>query len=122
MQYRTLVAKHPEKFLPTLALVLMNLGGVQKELGQRNAALASAQEAVAHLRELAAARPEIFSPLLATGLSTLSVILSGVGNFDLAVEAAKEAVGHCRELVNLSATFRPLSQLVSEIWPTLMQR
>jgi hypothetical protein len=44
--YRKLAESRPEAFLPDLAMSLNNLGTAQSELGHREAALASTQEAL----------------------------------------------------------------------------
>ena len=61
-------------------------------LGQREAALAAAQQAVDLRRTLAAARPEAFTPDLARSLNNLANRLSDLGQREAALATAQEAV------------------------------
>jgi len=61
-------------------------------MGQREAALAAAEEAVTIYRTLAEARPAVFQPDLARSLTTLADSLSEVGRREEALAAAEEAV------------------------------
>jgi hypothetical protein len=53
---------------------------MQSALGQREAALASTQEAVEHYRGLAKARPDAFLPDLAMSLNNLGTMQSDLGS------------------------------------------
>jgi nucleoside phosphorylase len=75
-----------------------NLSVWQGALGQREAALASTQEAVAIRRRLAAARPEAFLPNLAGSLNNLSVRQSDLGQREAALASMQETVGLYRKL------------------------
>ena len=68
------------------------------EVGQREAALAPAQEAAALYRELAAKAPDAYRPDLALALNNLATSLSAVGQREAALAPAQEAAGLCREL------------------------
>ena len=84
--------------LPLLALSLNNLANGQSGVGQREAALATAQEAVELRRELAGWNRDAFLPDLATSLDNLAVMRSEVGQREAALATAQEAVGLRREL------------------------
>jgi tetratricopeptide (TPR) repeat protein len=73
------------------------------ELGEREAALAAAREAVELYRALAAQRPDAFRPDLAMSLNNLAAMLSELGEREAALAAAREAV----ELRRALAAQRP---------------
>jgi tetratricopeptide (TPR) repeat protein len=75
-----------------LAFALNNLATFLSALGEREAALATAQEAVALHRQLAAVRPDAFAPDLAMSLNNLANRLSDLGQREEALAAAQEAV------------------------------
>ncbi|MDC0678849.1 tetratricopeptide repeat protein [Sorangium atrum] len=78
--------------------LLNNLGKMQSELGQREAALASAQEAVTIRRTLAEQQPSAFLPDLALGLNNLGKTLSELGQREAALASTQEAVTRYRTL------------------------
>ncbi|MFT3766210.1 MAG: tetratricopeptide repeat protein [Minicystis sp.] len=80
------------------ARLLNNLSTWQSALGQREAALASTQEAADIYRTLAAARPETFLPGLAMSLNNLSVDQSDLGQREAALASTQEAVDIYRTL------------------------
>jgi nucleoside phosphorylase/tetratricopeptide (TPR) repeat protein len=80
------------------ARLLHGLGDWQDELGQREAALASTQEAVAIRRKLAQARPEAFLPDLATSLNNLGGMQSALGQREAALASTQEAADTYRKL------------------------
>jgi hypothetical protein len=63
---RQLAATRPDAFLPDLATSLNNLATFLSNLGQREAALAAAQEAVAILSPFFLALPSAFAQWMAT--------------------------------------------------------
>ena len=63
------------------------------DLGRREEALKTAEEAVGHYRALAEARPDAFIPDLAGSLNNLASRLSALGRREEALTAAEEAVG-----------------------------
>ncbi len=63
-----------------MAAALNNQANRQSEMGQREAALQSIEEAVKIRRELAARNREMFLPNLATGLQTFGRVLVAAGN------------------------------------------
>ena len=65
---------------------------MQSALGQREAALASTQEAVDIRRKLAQARPEAFLPDLARRLYNLGEAQSALGQREAALVSAEEAL------------------------------
>ena len=75
---RKLAVSRPEAFLPYLATCLNNLGARQSDLGQREAALTSAQEAVDTLWPFFIATPRAFArnmaPMLRTTLARLQAL------------------------------------------------
>jgi len=87
-----------EAVLPYLATALNNLVAMQSEAGQREAALATAQEAVELRRELAGRNRDAFLPDLAGSLNNLANIQSEVGQREAALATAQEAVEKYREL------------------------
>ena len=78
---------------PISLCALNNLANSLSEVGQRQEALAPAQEAVAIRRELAAKAPDAYRPDLAAALNNLANRLSGVGQRQEALAPAQEAVG-----------------------------
>jgi nucleoside phosphorylase/tetratricopeptide (TPR) repeat protein len=81
------------------ARILNNLGNWQSALGQREAALASTQEAIDIRRKLAQARPEAFLPKLAMSLTNLGNSQSALGQREAALASTQEAVDLRRKLV-----------------------
>ena len=81
------------------------------DLGEREAALAAAREAVDLHRELAAQRPDAFRPDLAMSLNNLANMLSDLGEREAALAAAREAVA-CVASLPRSAPTRS-----GPIWP-----
>ena len=71
----------------------------QANMGEREKALAAAQEAVTLRRALAALRPDAFDPALAMSLNDLANFLSELGEREKALAAAQEAVTLHRALV-----------------------
>lgn len=80
------------------AMLLNNLGNRQSELGRREEALASTNEAVRLYHLLAAERPEAFLPDLAMSLSNLGSMQGNLGKREAALEAAQEALEIYRQL------------------------
>lgn len=91
-----LVAK-PRDDVHALATSLDNFGMVLSNLGQREAALAATQEAVALLRQLVTRNPEV-QPTLAVCLHNLGNRLSALGQREAALAAIEEAVARLRQL------------------------
>ena len=81
------------------ALLLHNHGYLLSILGQREAALKSAETSTSLRRQMALARPEAFTPELAASLRNLAVLLSELGQREAALQAAQEAVDIYRQLV-----------------------
>src|SRR5262249_46245749 len=80
------------------ARLLNNLSLYRSALGQREAALASTQEAVALRRRLAEARPDAFLPDLARSLNNLGNRQSELGQREAALASTQEAVALYRRL------------------------
>jgi tetratricopeptide (TPR) repeat protein len=78
---------------------LNNLANRQSEVGQREEALATAQEAVSLRRELVGRNRDAFLPDLAGSLNNLATFESAVGQRTEALSTAQEAVSLRRELV-----------------------
>ena len=97
-QLRDAVTKGDRHRLPALARYLSNLGVRLSAVGQRQAALAPAQEAVAIRRALAASAPDAYRPDLAMALNNLAVFLSEVGQRQAALAPAQEAADLYRAL------------------------
>jgi tetratricopeptide (TPR) repeat protein len=95
---RGLAARNRDAFLPDLAMSLNNLSNMQSEVGQREAALATAQEGVELLRELVGRNRDAFLPDLASALNNLANRQSAVGQRE-ALATAQEAVEEYRELM-----------------------
>ncbi|MBI1200300.1 MAG: tetratricopeptide repeat protein [Phenylobacterium sp.] len=111
-------------FQSTLAGSLNNLANRLSALGQREAALEAAQEAVELYRTLAAARPDAFTPDLAGSLNNLAAHLSDLGQGEAALEAAQEAVKLYRALAaarpdaftrNLAMSLNNLANCLSDL-------
>ena len=101
-----------------------NLANRLSDLGQREAALAAAQEAVDLYRALAAARPDAFTPDLAGSLNNLASFLSDLGQREAALIAAQEAVDLRRALAavlpdaftpNLAMSLNNLANMLSAL-------
>ena len=75
-----------------VATALNNLAGRLSDLGRREEALGSAQEAVTIMRTLAERRPDAFLPDLAGSLNNLANRLSDLGRREEALDSAQEAV------------------------------
>ena len=86
-----------------LADSLHNLSNSFSNLGERENALATIEEAVSLDRELTRVLPDVGRPKLATSLNSLSNRLSDLGQREKALAASKEAVEISRDL----ATSRP---------------
>ncbi|WP_437304803.1 tetratricopeptide repeat protein [Sorangium sp. So ce388] len=80
------------------ARLLCNLGVRESELGQREAALASTQEAVAHYRQLVKQRPDEFLPHLALSLNNLGNRQSQLGQLEPALASIHESLDYYRWL------------------------
>ncbi|MCG7535499.1 tetratricopeptide repeat protein [Pseudoalteromonas sp. OOF1S-7] len=87
-----------EADLARLAMLLNNLANRQSELGQREAALTTATEAVELLRELAKASPDAFLSGLAMSLNNLAGCKSVQGKHEVALTNALEATEYYRSL------------------------
>ncbi|HEV3294509.1 MAG TPA: tetratricopeptide repeat protein, partial [Streptosporangiaceae bacterium] len=88
---RQLAASDPDAYLPDLASALNNLGNRLANAGQRQAALAPAQEAADTYRQLAAAEPDAYLPALASALNNLGSRLAEAGQRQAALAPAQEA-------------------------------
>ena len=94
--------------LAMLGAALNNLSNRFSDLGRREDALATIEEAVAIRRDLAAARPDAFRPDLAMSLDNLSNHFSGLGRWEEALAASEKAVALCRDLAAARPdAFRP---------------
>ena len=80
------------------ARLLNNLSLYHGALGRREAALASALEAVSLHRRLADVRPEVFLPDLAMSLNNLSIGQRALGQHEAALASTLEAVALYRRL------------------------
>jgi hypothetical protein len=97
--YRELVGKNREAFLPDLAGALNNQAIRQSDMGQRAEALLSVQEAAENYRELVGKNREAFLPDLAMALNNQATLQSDVGQRAEALLSIQEAVQIRRELV-----------------------
>ena len=106
------------------AVLAGNLASRLSDLGQREEALAVAEEAVGIYRDLAAARPEAFLPNLAAALNTLAITLIYLARREEAVAAAWESVRLRRDLAaarpeaflpHLAASLNNLVNMLSEL-------
>ena len=95
-----MAAQRPDAFRPDLAASLNNLANRLSEVGDREAALTAAREAVDLYRALAAQRPDAFRPDLAMSLWVLAGCLDAVGRQQEGLVANTEAI------VELSGPFR----------------
>jgi tetratricopeptide (TPR) repeat protein len=96
--YRELVGKNREAFLPDLAGALNNQANLQSEMGQRAEALQSIQEAVENYRELVGKNREAFLPDLALSHGAWGMAL-------LSAEQPAEAAEKFAEGVRLITPF-----------------
>jgi len=97
---RPLAQANPDAYLPDLAASLNNLGLRLAEVGQRQAALARAQEAADTYRQLADASPDAYLPHLAASLTNLGLRLADAGQRQAALPPAQEAVTILRQLTD----------------------
>ncbi|MDX2005403.1 MAG: tetratricopeptide repeat protein, partial [Meiothermus sp.] len=93
-----LAARNREAFLPDLASSLNSQSNRQSEVGDREGALATIEEAVNIRRELAARNREAFLPDLASSLNNQSNRQSAVGDREGALASAQEGLVYYREL------------------------
>jgi tetratricopeptide (TPR) repeat protein len=104
---RPLAAAMPDEYLPALALALSNFGARLAAVGQKQAALAPAQEAVEIYRKLAEANPASYLSGLADSLNNLGTQLGEAGQRQAALFPAQEAVTISRQLAANSDTNLP---------------
>jgi hypothetical protein len=95
---RQLAETNPDAYLPDLAISLNHLSSRLAGVGQRQAALAAAQEAVGIRRQLAETNPDAYLPDLAGAVSNLGSWLAEVGERQAALAAAQEAADTFRQL------------------------
>ena len=95
---RPLADADSDAYLPDLAVSLNNLGVRLAATGQRQAAVAPAQEAVTIRRQLAQANPDAYLPYLATSLNNLGNRLAATGQRQAALAPAQEAADIYRQL------------------------
>ncbi|HEU0088690.1 MAG TPA: tetratricopeptide repeat protein, partial [Pseudonocardiaceae bacterium] len=95
---RRLAEANPDAYLPDLAGSLNNLAIRLAEVGQRQAALAPAQQAVEIRRVLAQANPDAYLPNLAGSLNNLAIRLAEVGQRQAALAPAQQATDTYRAL------------------------
>ncbi|QPB86020.1 tetratricopeptide repeat protein [Pseudoalteromonas rubra] len=106
-----------EIVLSRLAMSLNTLANRQSNLGQREAALTTALEAVEHCRALTKTRPDAYSEHLAIALNNLSNRQSALGKHEAALSCALEAVEHFKALsqVNPSAFLSNLAAALNTL-------
>ncbi|MHC1730102.1 MAG: tetratricopeptide repeat protein [Syntrophobacteraceae bacterium] len=96
--YRKLADKHPEAFLPYVAMTLNNLGAMLSKMGDRQGALKATEESLDLYRKLAEKHLEAFLPHVAISLRNLGAMLSGMGDGPGALKATEEALDLYRKL------------------------
>jgi len=127
-QSRMLLAHAPkgddDRTMAARAALLNDQGIHLGELGQREAALAAAREAVALRRTLATRNPDAFQPDLAASLNNLGAKLGELGQRELALAATREAVDLYRALATrtpdafqpaLAISLSNLGRMLSEL-------
>jgi tetratricopeptide (TPR) repeat protein len=77
--YRQLAEERLDEFLPVLATILSNRGGILREEGRLEEALKNNEQSVDIRRRLASERPDAFLPSLASSLNNLGNVLCDVG-------------------------------------------
>jgi len=104
--YRELAEKHPETYLPKVAVTLSNLGILQSDLHYHDSAEASHRETLAVYRELAAMHPETYLPDVVISLLNLSVFYYNYRPIrDTSIAYVREAMTVLQSLVpHTSAT------------------
>jgi tetratricopeptide (TPR) repeat protein len=90
--WRKLAARMPSAFQPDLALGLKNLAFRLSEVGQREAALATAHESVGLYRTLAAREPDIHGTELAWSLSFMGDCLEELDRTEEAIASDEQAI------------------------------
>ena len=105
-QMRAVLKKIPQPWQEAVqseaARVSNNLALMRGTLGQRDAALNAAEEAVTLRRNLARARPDRFMHDLAGSLNNLANMRSDLGQLEPALQAAEEATHFARTQRNFS--------------------
>ena len=86
------MAGNRDAFLPNLAMSLNNLANRQSAIGQREAALATAQEAADLYRELVAGNRDAFAEQFARACGTLAHALKELGRVAEAMPVLAEAI------------------------------
>ncbi len=81
-----------------LALCLIILGIVLRDLGEREAARAAYEEALGIYRRLAGQHPAAYEPAVAATLNNLGIVLGDLGEREAARAACEEALGIYRRL------------------------
>lgn len=104
--YRNLAHKYPD-LLPDLALMLTNLGGIQMELNDLEAADKTLSEALIVRRLLADRQPDRFRMEVAKTLINIGVMRKSSGHFEAALDRYLEAT----EIFAEQAEVHPDSQL-----------
>jgi hypothetical protein len=95
---RTLAGSNPDAYLPDLASALNNLGTRLASAGQRQAAVAPAEEAAGIYRQLAETDPGTYLPSLATALNNLGTQRADAGQHQAALAPTEEAITVLRQL------------------------
>ncbi|MFI0968349.1 hypothetical protein ACH4S8_44515 [Streptomyces sp. NPDC021080] len=98
------VEDDPDTHLKYVAQGLHNLAVQQSELGERDAALATAAESVQHHRTLAEPGSGAHQWGLATSLVTLAKTLADTGRWAECQDAGREAAALCRDLMDREPT------------------
>ena len=98
---RELIAYHTQlTFLPDLAASLNNQSNTLSDLGQREEALETIEQATGIYRQLAHDRPDAFLPRLAAALNNQSNRLAILGRREEALETIGQAVTIRRQLAH----------------------
>jgi len=98
--YRELATSHPDRYRPSLAEALGDLGSGRVQLGRADA-VPVLEEAVVILREIAAPAPDLYRLPLAKALHNLGYGLAELTQYADAMRAEKESLAIRRELATL---------------------
>jgi hypothetical protein len=104
---RQLAETNPDAYLPDLAISLNHLSSRLAGVGQRQAALAAAQEAADTFRQLAETNPDAYLPGLAGSSINIAIRLAEVGQREAALVPAREAADAFRQLAETNDAYRP---------------
>ena len=118
---RKLAQANPAAYTPDWATSLNNLAKFQRETGDREGALKTAEKAVELYRKLAQANPAAYTPDWAKSLCVFAMACASGGRLPDGIVAAKEAVALLEPFAEQSpAAFGGLLQAATQLRDRLL--